>query len=369
MKAFKKYTYLICFILPPVAILGFVLGGVANFLTPILVFLILPILDIIIGLDSTNPKEEEVPSLQNEKFYRYVTYAWGYLQLALVAWACYAVATTSLEIYELIGFTISIGLITGGIGITVGHELGHKNTKFEQFLSKMILMTVCYMHFFIEHNKGHHLNVSTKDDPATSRLNESFYTFYPRTVFGSFVSAWNIEKKRLQKQGKAVWSLANEMIRFVLITLAFAGILFGGISLITGQIQWIVLGFFFAQSWFGFSLLELVNYIEHYGLRRKEIAPGKFEKVMPVHSWNANHFVSNAFLFHLQRHSDHHANAGRRYQSLRHFEESPQLPAGYEAMILLALFPPIWKKIMNPKLEQWQAEFFKKASNEKIATY
>lgn len=367
MKAFKKFTYLIGFILPPFAYLGYTLGGWYNYLTPALVFLILPLLDVIIGLDSTNPKEEEVPSLQNEKFYRFLTYIWAYMQVGFVAWACYAIATTTMQTYEMIGFIISIGLNTGGIGITVAHELGHKNTKYEQFLSKMIYMTVCYMHFFIEHNKGHHVNVSTPDDPATSRLNESFYAFYPRTVIGGFTSAWSIEKKRLQKQGKAVWSFSNEMINFVLITLAFAGSLFAGVSFLTGEIQWIVLCFFFLQSWFGFSLLELVNYIEHYGLRRKEITPGKFEKVQPVHSWNANHFVSNAFLFHLQRHSDHHANAGRRYQSLRHFEESPQLPAGYEAMIVLALFPPLWKKIMNPKLEKWQSEFFKKSKQDQVA--
>lgn len=367
MKAFKKYTYLICFILPVFAYLGYVLGGWYNYLTPFLVFVVLPLLDLVIGLDSTNPKEEEVPALQNEKFYRYITYFWAYMQVAFVAWACYAVVANPMETYALIGFLISIGLNTGGLGITVGHELGHKNTKYEQFLSKMLYMTVCYMHFFIEHNKGHHVNVSTPDDPATSRLNESFYTFYPRTVMGGLSSAWNIEKKRLKKQNKSVWSFSNEMVVYFFVTLAYAGVIFAGVSFLTGELQWLALGFFFLQSWLAFSLLELVNYIEHYGLRRKEIAPGKFEKVQPVHSWNANHFVSNAFLFHLQRHSDHHANAGRRYQSLRHFEESPQLPAGYEAMILLALFPPIWKKIMNPKLEKWQSEFFEKTTKEKVA--
>jgi alkane 1-monooxygenase len=177
-------------------------------------------------------------------------------------------------------------------------------------------------------------------------------------VIGSFKSAWNIEKKRLQKKGVPVWSFENEMILYVLVTLGLALALFAAVSYATGSLQWVSLGFFFAQSWFAFSLLELVNYIEHYGLQRKEIAPGKYEKVLPIHSWNANHFVSNAFLFHLQRHSDHHANAGRRYQALRHFEESPQLPAGYEAMILLALVPPLWRKLMDPRLEAWEKEYY-----------
>lgn len=367
MKWFKKYTYLICFILPPVAYLGFTLGGYFNYITPALVFLALPILDLIVGKDSTNPKEEEVPDLQNERYYRYVTYAWSFLQMGFVVWAVYAVASTPMMIHELIGFIVSVGICTGGIGITVAHELGHKNTKWEQFLSKMVLSTVCYMHFFIEHNKGHHVNVSTYHDPATSRKGESFYRFYPRTVIGSYLGAWNIEKKRLEKKGKSVWSLSNEMIWYWISTFTLAFGLFGGVSLLTGEWQWISLGFFFAQAWFGFSLLELVNYIEHYGLQRKEVAPGKYEKVLPIHSWNANHFVSNAFLFHLQRHSDHHANAGRRYQSLRHFDESPQMPAGYEAMILLALVPPLWRKWIDPRLDAWKEEYYSEKEDFKMA--
>lgn len=358
MKSFKKYSYLICFILPPIAYLGYYLGGWYNFLTPILVFVILPILDSFVGGDSTNPDEADVPALQNEKYYRYITYAWSYLQVGFVIWAVYAVAVTPMTWYEWIGFVISVGICTGGIGITVAHELGHKNTKFEQFLSKLVLMTVCYMHFFIEHNKGHHVNVSTYHDPATARKGESFYKFYPRTVIGSYLSAWNIEKKRLEKKGLPVWSFHNEMIWYWVATLGFAAALLIGVSYATGAFQWGALGFFFAQAWFAFTLLELVNYIEHYGLRRKEIAPGKYEKVLPIHSWNANHFVSNAFLFHLQRHSDHHANAGRRYQALRHFDESPQLPYGYEVMILIALVPPLWRKMMDRRLEDWQKEYY-----------
>jgi alkane 1-monooxygenase len=359
MKSFKKYAYVICFILPPFAYLGFHLGGYFNFITPFLVFLILPLLDIIVGKDSTNPKEDEVPGLQNERYYRYLTYCWAYLQVGFVLWAVYSVVTTELLWHELIGFTISVGVITGGIGITVAHELGHKNTKLEQFLAKLILATVCYMHFFIEHNRGHHVNVSTHKDPASSRKGESFYRFYFRTVVGSYLGAWNIEKRRLEKKGFTVWNYRNEMLWYWVIQLGLVGVLFGVASFLTGYPQWIVPIFFFAQAWIGFSLLELVNYIEHYGLKRKEIAPGKYERVLPIHSWNANQFVSNAFLFHLQRHSDHHANAGRRYQSLRHFEESPQMPAGYEVMILLALVPPLWRKVVDPKLEAWEKNTLK----------
>lgn len=359
LNSVKKYTYLICFVLPIVAGIGYYLRGYFHFLTPVLIFGILPVLDLYLGKDATNPREEDVVGLQQERFYRYLTYAWAYMQVAFVIWAIYVVATDEFNLTEMIGFTLSVGLITGGIGITVAHELGHKNTKMEQFLSKMILATVCYMHFFIEHNKGHHVHVSTEKDPATSRKGEGFYSFYLRTVSGSFLSAWEIEKKRLTKKGLSTWTFQNEMIRFVMIQLTIVSIIFLGSSLYSGEWVWKPTVFFMAQAWIAFSLLELVNYIEHYGLRRKEISPGKFERVLPIHSWNANHFVSNAFLFHLQRHSDHHANAGRRYQALRHFEESPQMPAGYEVMVLLALFPPLWKKIIDPLLEDWQGKYSK----------
>ncbi|WCL48327.1 alkane 1-monooxygenase [Leptospira sp. GIMC2001] len=360
MIAFKKYTYLICFVLPPLVYLATRLGGLYFYSVPILVFVLLPILDLLIGKDSTNPSEDEVPDLQNQKFYRYLTYLWAFLQVGFVIWATIYITQSSLEIYEGIGFLLSIGIITGGIGFTVGHELGHKNTKWEQFLSKMIYMTVSYMHFFIEHNKGHHVNVSTPDDPATSRLGESFYRFLPRTIWGGLKSAWDIETTRLNKKNLSAFHYRNEMLWYPLVVLAFSGFLLLVSFLLTHEIQWIAIGFFYSQSLIAIILLESVNYIEHYGLKRREFADGKFERVQPIHSWNANHFLSNALLFHLQRHSDHHANAGRRYQALRHFEESPQLPAGYEVMILVAMVPPLWRKIMNPILENWKSNRYEK---------
>lgn len=355
----KKLTFLLCFVLPVVTVIGYKLGGWFNFAVPILVFGILPLLDMAIGLDPENIDESQVEDIQNDKYFRYVTYAWSFLQVGFVIWAVYLVATVSMTTLEYIGFIISVGVTTGGIGITVAHELGHKNTTFEQNLSKMVLMTVCYMHFFIEHNRGHHLNVSTPHDPASSREGESFYKFYFRTVFGSYASAWNIEKKRLMKLEKSVLSWDNEMVRYPVYTLLFAAFTVLIPYVAVGTFSLAAVGFFFFQSIVAFSLLELVNYVEHYGLRRKEIGNGKYEKVMPVHSWNANHQVSNAFLFQLQRHSDHHANAGRRYQVLRHFDESPQLPYGYEVMILLALVPPLWYKVVDPILHKWQDNYEK----------
>jgi alkane 1-monooxygenase len=246
--------------------------------------------------------------------------------------------------------------VTGGVGITVAHELGHKSTKIEQFYAKVLLMTVSYMHFFIEHNKGHHVWVATPKDPATSRKGETFYSFYFRSVIRGFISAWEIEKERLRRKNISVWSYQNDMILYTVLPFLFCGFLMGCLYFYTGSFSWNVPIFFFAQSILGFSLLEAVNYIEHYGIVRNEIANGRFERVNPLHSWNSNYLITNFYLFQLQRHSDHHANANRRYQVLRHFDESPQMPQGYPAMMMMAMIPPLWFKVMDNRLEKWKLE-------------
>jgi alkane 1-monooxygenase len=212
------------------------------------------------------------------------------------------------------------------------------------------------MHFYIEHNFGHHVHVSTPGDNASSKKGQSFYRFYLKSMFGGVHSAWKIEAKRLSKLGLSKFHYKNEMLIYAVITLGFICLLFAFGSVLRGGLAWDVIIFFLLQSIIAFTLLELTNYIEHYGLQRRETKLGKFEKVLPIHSWNQNLLVSNAFLFQLQRHSDHHANAGRRYQALRHFEEAPQLPYGYEVMILIAIFPGLWFKIMDPILESWESK-------------
>jgi alkane 1-monooxygenase len=256
-------------------------------------------------------------------------------------WGAYAVTTQKLTTpIEWIGFVIGFSLVTGGIGITVAHELGHKKSKLEQFYSKLLLMTVCYMHFYIEHNRGHHVQVATPDDPATARKDENFYAFWFRSVFLGYGHAWQLEKER-----------------FTLLPIAFCTVLTFGLSLLNGRLVWEVPVFFFTQSILAFSLLELVNYIEHYGIVRKVVA-GKYERVNPLHSWNSSHLISNFFLFQLQRHSDHHANAIKRYQVLNHYDNSPQLPFGYPTMILIALLPPLWFAKMNPLLNTWKEKVY-----------
>jgi alkane 1-monooxygenase len=358
MKSVKKLGYLMPFILPALWVAGYYGGGIWNYATLIFAFGLIPVLDAWVGVDTQNPEKEEEKSLSDEKFYKFVTFSWAFLQVGLVIWACYVVSLQKMETYEWIGFVLSTMTVTGGVGITVAHELGHKNTKIEQFLAKVILATVCYRHFYIEHNRGHHVNVATPLDPATSRKNQTFYAFWWQTVVGSIRSAWNLEKRRLQKQNLSVWHFSNEMWACIVEPILFIGIITLVISYLQGVFVWQVPVFFFVQSILAFSLLEAVNYIEHYGITRKLLPSGKYQRVEHLHSWNASHLISNFFLFQLQRHSDHHAFANRRYQILRHFEDSPQLPAGYPTMILTALVPPLWFAIMNKRLEAWENEVY-----------
>jgi alkane 1-monooxygenase len=212
------------------------------------------------------------------------------------------------------------------------------------------------MHFYIEHNRGHHVAVATPEDPATARKNESFYAFWIRSVFGGYMHAWSLENESLRRKGIQVFHWRNNMIWFGILPIIFCGSLTAIFSYTSGMVLWEIPVFFFSQSLLAFTLLELVNYVEHYGIIRKELSPGRYERVNPIHSWNASQLISNFFLFQLQRHSDHHANAIKRYQVLNHYDVSPQLPFGYPTMILIATFPPLWFAMMNKRLEAWSTK-------------
>lgn len=362
MQIFKKLSFFTAFILPALIMSGYYLDGWWNYLTLGFVFAFIPIIDYQIGLDKKNVTEAESKIIGEEFYYRFITYVWTFIQLAFIIWSCYAITSGQINtLAEWIGFTISVSLLTGGIGITVAHELGHKKSKLERFYSRLLLMTVCYMHFYIEHNRGHHVYVATPEDPATARKNEDFYSFWFRSVFHGYAHAWKLEKEILQRKGKSVFSFQNEMIWFIVWPILFCAVLTILFSINRGGILWQVPLFFLAQSIIAFSLLELVNYVEHYGIVRKQLPDGNYERVNPLHSWNASHLISNFFLFQLQRHSDHHANAIKRYQVLNHYDESPQLPFGYPTMILIALVPPLWFAIMNPLLNEWEHKVYRVA--------
>jgi alkane 1-monooxygenase len=257
----------------------------------------------------------------------------------------YLVAHGHLSIVEKVGIAISIGCI-GGIGINTAHELGHKKEANERWLSKIALAQSFYGHFYIEHNRGHHVRVATPEDPASARVGESFYQFWPRTVGGSLRSAWNLEKKRIGRRKQHPWRLSNDVLNAWLMSAVLWGAL----------VAWLGVGitpYLVVQAIVGFSLLEVVNYMEHYGMLRQKVGVGereRYERVDPSHSWNSNNIATNVLLYHLQRHSDHHANPTRRYQSLRDFEESPVLPTGYAGMIVLAIVPAVWRRVMDRRV-------------------
>ncbi len=343
----KRYAWLLGVLVPtlPFIVFGLVhLTGLGFFWFwgPILIFGVFPPLDLIIGLDSENPPDSVLKWLEQDRYYRWCTYAFLPLQYAGVVFACALWSSGDLSIVDKIGLVLTEAMVSG-IAINTAHELGHKRDRLERRLSKIALAQSGYGHFFVEHNRGHHVRVATPEDPASARLGESFWTFLPRTVSGSIASAWELEREWLARDGRSAWTWRNNVLNAWAMTL----VLFGGLTAVFGVG---VLPYLLLQMVIGFPLLEVVNYLEHYGLLRQRREDGRYERTRPEHSWNSNNVASNVLLYHLQRHSDHHANPTRRFQALRHFDEAPQLPTGYAGMILLALVPPLWRPVMDPRL-------------------
>nr|WP_299420732.1 alkane 1-monooxygenase [uncultured Emticicia sp.] len=324
-----------------------------TFFVFIYAYCLIPILDEIVSRDSQNASTEEYEKLLNDRYFDFLVYSHVYIQYFMLLWGCYVLTHDDLTWYQIFGLMLSQGVYASTI-INVAHELGHRKSALARLHARAALISVCYMHFFVEHNRGHHTHVATPLDPATARKNQTVFAFWKQSLLGGFRSAWKIERKLLQIKNKKTWSINNEMIWAVILPTVLCFILTISFSKSIQEIAWIVPTFFVVQSIIAILSLECVNYIEHYGILRKQLENGRYEKVNPLHSWNANHFYSNLLLFHLQRHSDHHAYAARPYQVLRHFDESPQLPYGYTMMILMSLVPPIWFKVMNKRLEEWQ---------------
>jgi alkane 1-monooxygenase len=307
---------------------------------PAVVYGLIPILDQVIGKDAENPPDSAIKWLEQDRYYRWCTYLFIPIQYAAIVFCCVQWSSGDLSFISSLGLAISMAMVSG-IAINTAHELGHKTKKYEKWLAKIALATPAYGHFFIEHNRGHHVRVATPEDPASSRLGESFWEFLPRTVWGSLTSSIELERIRLDRLDKPFWSIHNDILNAWAMSL----VLFGGLTVIFGieVLPWLVL-----QAAIGSSLLEVVNYLEHYGLMRQKQEDGRYERCRPEHSWNSDNVASNVFLYHLQRHSDHHANPTRRYQALRHFENLPELPSGYASMIMLAYATPLWWRIIDP---------------------
>ena len=316
-------------------------SGMPNFFAfwPLIVnYGFLTVIDYLIGKDKSQPNED----VRNVALYRWIAYATLPAHMLALWWGLHVFTTVDFNWIGKLGWILSVGAVSGTLAITAAHELIHKPSKFEQNLGGILLASVCYGGFKIEHLYGHHVHVSTPRDASSARFGQSVYHFLPRAVWHNTRNAWKLEAARLQRHKLSQWH--NEMLRWNLLSLLFAVVafvLFGLAGLI----------FFLAQSVVAFCELEVINYVEHYGLERRKNGDA-YERVRPVHSWNSSYRLMNWFLLNLARHSDHHANAARRYQELRHFEEAPQLPGGYGAMVVLAMFPPLWFRVIHPRIPE-----------------
>lgn len=338
----QRYKYLFVYQAPLVVFLSIISENYFSFFGIVYIFGVLPFIELFTKGSVKNFSEEEESKALQDYFYDWVLWSLVPIHFFLGFLYLHYMAYSDGGLVYKIGATLAYGISCGVLGINAAHELGHRQTWYEQLMSKALLMTTLYMHFFIEHNRGHHTYVSTDEDPASAKYGETVYAFYFRSIWDSWWSAWRLEKKRLEIDKLPFWHFKNEMLVYQIVHLMMLGLIlyFFGLK---------VLILYFSAAMIGIILLETVNYIEHYGLRRQKKGT-RYERTMPWHSWNSNHPIGRLVLLELSRHSDHHFLANRKYQILRHFDESPQMPTGYPGMMLLALIPPLWFKVMHGRI-------------------
>ena len=339
----KDLKYLAAFTLPASAALGIYLQGYWSFFTPFYAFFIIPLFELILPQDSSNLNSSQRETKKNKILFDWLLYLNLPLVYGLLAYTLWYVISHPVSTFEIIGLTLSIGIVLGTNGINVAHELGHRIKSKERFLGKLLLLPALYMHFFIEHNFGHHQHAATLEDPATAKYNQTVYSFWVTSVIRQYISAWNIQLMLLKKNEARFFSIENDMFWYLLIQALYLFVVFyffGSLGLF----------FAFGAAIAGFLLLETVNYIEHYGLLRKKLASGRYERVKEVHSWNSNHLVGRIVLYELTRHSDHHYKSSKKYQILDYHDTSPQLPYGYPTSMVMSFLPPLWFKVMNPRI-------------------
>jgi len=343
----KRWLWTMSVLYPLQPLLGiwlhFATGVEAWLLLPLFMgYVVIPMADWILGEDDNNPPEEVLLQLDRDRFYRVLTFLVVPLHFVALIGSAWWAGTQALSWWALLGLAVVAG-ITSGLGINTGHELGHKKGRLERTLAKIVLAVPVYGHFWIEHNRGHHRDVSTPDDPASARMGENIYKFALREIPGAFYRAWAIEKDRLERREKSVWHPDNQILQSMSVSAALQV----GLLIAFG---WKMIPFLLVHNFFAWWQLTSANYVEHYGLLRLKDENGRFERCQPHHSWNSNHIYSNLVLFHLQRHSDHHAHPLRRYQSLRHFKDLPTLPSGYFGVYLIAYVPWLWFRVMDHRL-------------------
>ena len=338
----QDFKYLLAYTIPLSALIGIQWGGFWSYTTVLYAFGLIPLWEALVAPNSSKLSDTAVQNRLANRFFDGMLYFNLILVYSILIYGLWFLTQTTLKTYETIGYVLSFGIVLGTNGINVAHELGHRDTKIERLMAKILLLPAFYMHFYIEHNFGHHLNVGTPKDPATSKKNQSVFSFWLTSVLGQISSAMEIQKKLLQNRTAGFFSIYNDFFYYQLFQLIYL----------------ITVGYFFGLwgalialciALVAVLLLETINYIEHYGLVR-ESKGNRYERVTPMHSWNSNHAVGRLVLYELTRHSDHHHRASKKYQILESIEESPQLPFGYTTSMLIALVPPIWFKMMNKRL-------------------
>ncbi len=336
----KALPFLSIYLLAPVIWVGVLLGGAWTWLTPVVLFIAVPILDVIAGTDTGETASEGTPGTAFDNLLR----GWVVVGALTHIVVLHHITTASLSAVETTGLVVGMALLSATASINIAHELMHRKRPLDRGIAELLMQTVSYPHFCVEHVLGHHRHVATPLDPGTARLGENLYAFLPRTVWGGLKSGIGLEQKRCDRRSIPVYSLRNRNTRYALGALALHGL----VAAVFGPVGWL---FFLVQGVGAFLLLEVINYVEHYGLQRVEIAPGRYERVAPRHSWNTNFRLTNWWLFNLQRHADHHANASRPFYRLRAMEGSPELPLGYPSMVLLAFVPPLWRLVMDRRVQ------------------
>lgn len=338
----------------------------AAFIVPVWYFMLIPLLDALIGRDTTNPSASDETALAEDRYYRWLPLVCLPLYTAVLLFGAWALAVAPFSWVGALGWIVSIGLVGGAVAINPAHELIHKQTRLERRAGGLLLASVSYGGFKIEHLLGHHVHVATPKDGSTARLGESVYGFILRALWRNPLRALELERESHARRQQASrrqqsWSLLrSELVGWYLASVGFALICVLVVMQSADAPWWLGLVYFVGQSLIAISLLEIINYVEHYGLLRRTITEGSRagqpERVDVTHSWNSSYAFTNLLLFQLQRHSDHHAHPTRRYPLLRHFDESPQLPAGYATMVVLAAIPPLWRRVMDPRVAAFRAE-------------
>ena len=337
----KDLKYVLAYATPLGALMGLWLQGFWVFFTPFFTFILVPFLETILPIAKQNLSQKELLSKDKNKFFNIILYLNIPIVYGLVGYFLWSLSFKQYSITELIGLTISLGIVVGANGINIAHELGHRKLYFERFFGKILLLPALYMHFFIEHNFGHHLHAATPEDPATAKYNQSVYCFWFSSIKGQYVKAWSIQKSLLGRAKLSFLSSKNDMFWYTLIQFGYLM----GVYLFLGELA-AVLALCIALN--GVLLLETINYIQHYGLKRNKKASGRYERISEIHSWNSNHVLGRILLYELTRHSDHHYRAHKKFQLLEYHQSGPQMPFGYTTSMVLALAPTLWFLIMNP---------------------